>query len=312
MQSIRDVDLNLLVLLDALLQERSVTGAATRLSMSAPAASRALGRLRVLLGDPLLVRAGRSMVPSPRAEALTPEIRRLVEEVGRVLQPRPTLEPSHLVATYRIRATDHVLAVLGGSLDARAREEAPGVDLAFSPCLPSDPQDLRDDRVGLAIGVYHQAPPELLRTTLFRDRFVCVMRRGNPSAPERELSIERFAALSHVLVAPRFQPGSVVDRALEVAGLKRRVVRAVPYFLAALHLVAESDYVLTVSERLARAEADRFGLCIFEPPVPLRSYPIHMLWHPRTDSDAGHRWLRQTIIAAAATLDAQDSVGSIT
>lgn len=301
MQSLRDVDLNLLVLLDALLREEGVTRAAERVGMSAPAMSRALGRLREQLGDPLLVRAGRELVPTPRARELAPEVRSLVEAIERVMRPQETPVLESLERRFRIRATDHVLAVLGGAVDARVGAEAPGVDLHYSPNLPSDPEDLREGRVDLAIGVYHQAPPELRRTTLFHDRFVCVVREEHPSV-KRKPSLERFAALEHVLVAPRFQPGSVVDRALAEHGLERRIARVVPYFLAALHLVSGTDYVLTVSERLARAEAERFGLRVVSAPLELPRYPIHALWHPRLDADGAHRWLRGVIGEAAAAL----------
>jgi len=303
MQYLRDVDLNLLVLLDALLREESVTRAAERVSMSPPAMSRALGRLREQLGDPLLVRAGRELVPTPRARELAPEVRSLVEAVERVMRPQESPALASLERRFRIRATDHVLAVLGPGVDRAVAEQAPGVALDYSPNLPSDPDDLREGRVDLAIGVYHRAAPELRRTTLFHDRFVCVVRADHPRV-KRKPSLERFAAMEHVLVAPRFQPGSVVDHALAERGLERRVARVVPYFLAALHLVAGSDYVLTVSERLARAEAERFGLRVVGSPLPLERYPIHALWHPRLDADGAHRWLRQVLVDAAAGLSA--------
>jgi len=301
MQSLRDIDLNLLVLLDALLREEGVTRAAERVGMSAPAMSRALARLREQLDDPLLVRAGRTLVPTPRARELAPEVRSLVEAIERVMRPQAAPALGSLERGFRIRATDHVLAVLGGHVDRAVREQAPGVDLYYSPNLPSDPEDLREGRVDLAIGVYHRAPPELRRTTLFHDRFVCVVRADHPTV-KRKPTLDRFAALEHVLVAPRFQPGSVVDRALAEVGHERRIARVVPYFLAALHLVSSTDYVLTVSERLARAEAERFGLRVVSTPLPLERYPIHALWHPRLDADGAHRWLRSVVGAAGAAL----------
>jgi DNA-binding transcriptional LysR family regulator len=292
-------DLGLFITLDALLQEESVTGAARRLGLSTPATSHALARIRERFGDPLLVRAGRRMVLTPRAEALRPRVRDLVSEAGRLMRAERPFDPKALDRSFVVRATDHVLTVLGGALDALVGREAPGASLLFRPNAPDDAAALREGAADLAVGIYGPLPPEVRTRRLFTDRFVCAVREGHPTVGRRLTSAE-FVRLGHVQIAPRGLPGgSHVDDELAARGLSRRIARAVPYFLAGLSLVAETDYVLTVSERLARALAPRLGLRLLEPPLPLKPYALSLIWHSRFDGDAAHRWLREAFVSAA-------------
>lgn len=297
-----ELDWNLLKTLHALLETSSVRDAADRIGRSAPATSHALARLRDALDDPILVRAGRGMVRTARAEAMRPDVARLVESIGEVLRPSRPVDPATLQARFRIRATDHVLGVLGPSLDARIRAAAPHVDLVVTPNRDDDADHLREGRVDLAVGVWADLPPELRIRRLFADRFVCVVREDHP----RRATVDQMATwldLDHVLTAPRGRPGSHVDRHLRALGHQRRVARTVPYFLAAFLLVAQSDAVLTVSARLARTMAPRFGLHVFAPPLDLGpDYTLSMLWHPRRDGDPAHRWLRDQLVAASMEL----------
>ncbi len=294
MANLRSVDLNLLLALDALLQEESVTRAAERLGLSTPAMSHALARLRKLLGDPVLVRSGRAMVPSAHGSAIKMQVRGLVEELGLVLAPPQPPDLRRLERTLRILASDYVLLMLGQPLDAIGRAEAPGIVLAFLPNSPQDGELLREGLADLAVGVYGKLPPELRTQNLFQERLVCVVRADHPRVGRR-LTLDRFVALSHIQVAPRGRPGGVVDEALAREGLTRRVTRSVPFFLSALHMVAESDHVLTVPERVALATAPRFGLRVLQPPIELAPYAIRQIWHPRNDADPGHRWLRTAL-----------------
>ncbi len=292
-------DLGLFVALDALLQEASVTGAARRLGLSTPAMSHALARVRERFGDPVLVRAGRRMVLTPRAEALRPRVRELLSEAGRLLRPERPFSARALEQTFVVHATDHVLTVLGVALDRAVRASAPGVSLRFAPNVADDAAALREGKADLAVGIYDELPPELRTRRLFTDRFVCVVRAGHPAAGGR-LTAAEFARLEHVQIAPRGRAGGGhVDRELAARGLERRIARAVPYFLAGLSLVAETDYVLTVSERLARALGPRLGLRLLEPPLPLAPYALSLLWHSRFDGDEAHRWLREAFVGAA-------------
>jgi DNA-binding transcriptional LysR family regulator len=295
---LRGVDLNLLPALDALLQEQSVTRAAERLGLSTPAMSHALARLRTLLRDPLLVRSGRVMVPSPHATAMKTHVRGLVEELGLVLAPPQPADLRRLASTLKILASDYVLLMLGHPLDELGREEAPEVVLAFLPNSLQDAELLREGLADLAVGVYGRLPPELRTQNLFEERLVCVVRADHPEVGTR-MTLKRFLALPHIQVAPRGRPGGVVDEALARDGLRRRVTRMVPFFLSALHMVAESDHVLTVPERVAKATASRFGLRLLEPPIELAPYAIRQIWHPRNDVDPAHRWLRSALATIA-------------
>lgn len=291
-------DLALLVPLDALLQEVSVTRAARRLGLSTPAMSHALARMRVSLGDPLLVRAGRVMVLTPRAEALKAAVHAVVTAAQQVLTPEQPFAPATLRRGFTLLATDHVLQVLGPALDRIVAAEAPHAALRFIPNTTDDAAVLRDGGADLAIGIYADLPPELRTRQLLTDRLVCAVREGHPRVGKR-MTLDDFVRLQHVQIAPRGQPGGYLDDTLRAHGHTRHVARAVPYFLTALHLVAETDYVLTVAERLARSLAPRLGLRLLEPPIELRPYALNLMWHPRVDGDPAHRWLREALTRAS-------------
>jgi DNA-binding transcriptional LysR family regulator len=291
-------DLGLLVALDALLQEGSVTGAARRLGLSTPAMSHALARIRERLGDPILVRSGRGMLPTPRALALKAQVHLAVAEARRALEPARPFVPSELARTFVVHASDYVLTILGGAVDRILRAEAPRVCLQFVPNTPDDPALLRDHGSDLAVGIYGDLPQEMRHRQLLTDRFVCVVRAGHADATGR-FTLAQFLRRAHVQVAPRGKPGGYVDDVLRARGLTRTVARAVPYFLSALQLVAETDYVLTISERLATRYAAPLGLRVLDVPLTLRPYALSLVWHPRVDADAGHRFLRDVLARAA-------------
>jgi DNA-binding transcriptional LysR family regulator len=287
-------DLSLLATLDALLQEGSVTKAARRLGLSTPGMSHALARIRERLGDPLLVRAGRSMVLTPRAEALRPRIRSLVAEAALALEPEHPFAAKELRRTFVIYTSDYVLTLLGPVLDKMVRAEAPHVSLRFVPITVDDSIPLREGEADLAIGIYGELPPEMRIRQLITDRFVCVVRQDHPTVKQR-LSLDQFLQLEHVQVAPRGKPGGYIDDVLREAGHERHVARAVPYFMTGLMLVARTDYVLTISERIAHLMAPQLGLRILEAPLSLRPYALQLVWHPRLDGDESHRWLREAL-----------------
>ena len=292
------IDLNLLVTFDAILQTGSVRGAAQRVGLSKPAVSHALKRLRALIRDEILVRSGQQWILSERARAVAPRVRALLEEARTLLQPVGPFSAQALQREFRIHTTDIVLALFGAALGHTVSREAPEVALRFQPVLSDEAPALRSADVDLAIGVFPDLPGELRTQRLFRDRFVCAVRRAGPSTPGR-LTVERFVKMNHVLVAPRGHPDSPVDDALAKLGLRRRVARSVPFFLAALDLVAQGDCIVTLSERLARRHASRFGLRILGLPLTLPPYDVCQVWHPRMHDDPAHRWLR-TVVARAA------------
>lgn len=241
------------------------------------------------------------MVLSERAQAIRPRVRALLSEVDFVLSPQRAFSPPELDREFRISATDHLVTVLGPALDARVRAEAPLVAIRFLPS-GDDSIALRDGSIDMAIGVYSDLAPEVKRRRLFRDRLVCVVRQGHPGVKKR-LSLEQFVSLSHVQVAPRGRPGGRLDEMLAERGMQRRVARAVPYFLAALLIVSQTDYILTISERIANDLAPRLGLRILEPPLSMEPYTLSLIWHPRVDGDPAHQWMRARLVEAAEGLE---------
>ena len=300
-------DLNLLIALDALLQEENVSRAAKRVGLSTPAMSHALARLRAQLGDPILVRAGQRMVPTPRATDLKERVNAAARDARELLSPAPASDPRALDRSFRVKTSDHALTVIGPTLD-RLLRAAPRVSLHVTPTERSEAVALREGSIDLAIGVYDylpysELPNDLRIQQLFEDRFVCVARADHPRIG-RTLSLAQYAELEHVQVAPRGAGGGYVDELLARHSLQRRLARVVPYFLAALALVAETDYLLTISIRLARRLAPRLGLRMIAPPraLGLEPYQVAQLWHPRNDRDAAHRWLREAVVAAGRTI----------
>ncbi|MEM6927269.1 MAG: LysR family transcriptional regulator [Myxococcota bacterium] len=295
------VDLNLLVSLDLLLDERSVRGAARRAHVSPSAMSHTLARLRDLLGDEVLVRAGRGMVPTPRAEALSEPLQTVLAGARGLLSDEAGFDPSTLERRFAVVCTDHVSTVLLGPAARRIAEAAPRVDMVVSPLVPSTMEDLRRGEVDLAIGVFPEAPPEVRARRLFEDRFVTVHRAGHPRIGS-SLSLRTFLAESHALVAPRGTAAGLVDRVLAEQGITRRIAWAFPTFFGALWHVASSDAILTVSARLVAAVAERLPLVVHEPPVALPTYPLVLAWHPRTDRSPEDGWLRELLVRTARGL----------
>jgi DNA-binding transcriptional LysR family regulator len=306
---VASLDLSLLAPLDALLQEGSVSGAARRMGLSTPAMSHALARLRTRLEDPVLVRAGRGMVLTPRAEALKAPVRALVAGARQVLAPERAFDAASLARSFVVLATDYVLAVLGQALDDRLRAEAPGVSLRFVPNGPDDAARLRDGGADLAIGIYGDLPQEMRTRPLLTDRFVCVVRQDHPEVGRR-LTLEQLVRIPHVQVAPRGQPGGYLDDVLRERGLARRVARAVPWFVTALQLAARTDHLLIAPERVARQLGPGLGLRLLEVPLELRPYALSLVWHPRFDGDAGHRFLREQLARAAGAVAGDRHAGA--
>ncbi|WP_397432033.1 LysR family transcriptional regulator [Pseudomonas chlororaphis] len=286
-------DLNLLITLDVLLAEGSVARAAQRLRLSPSAMSRALARLRETTGDPLLVRAGRGLVPTPRALELRERVGHLVQDAEAMLRPVKRLDLQRLVRTFSLRSSDGFVENFGPALVARLRAEAPGVRLHFLQKTSKDSTALRDGTVDLDTGVVGaNASPEIHTRALFRDRFIGVVRTGHPlsSGP---ISAARYAAGEHVLVSRQGLDRGLVDDALQAAGLARDIATVVGGFSAALALVRASDLIAAVPER--HTHNLRSGLHSFALPVTTPEITVSMLWHPRMNSDPAHRWMRDCV-----------------
>ncbi|NLR99223.1 LysR family transcriptional regulator [Rhizobium sp. P38BS-XIX] len=286
-------DLNLLVTLNVLLAEGSVARAARRLRLSPSAMSRQLARLRETTGDPLLVRAGRGLVPTPRALELRESIGRLVQEAEAALRPAETLDLKQLVRTFSIRTREGFVENFGPALISRIAEQAPGVRLYFTQKLDKDSTPLRDGSIDLETGVVgDDTGPELRAQALFHDRFIGVVRSGHPLS-EGEMTPERYAAGRHILVSRRGLQKGQIDEALNTLGLERQIATIVGSFSAALALARASDLIVSVPEGYTGNL--RVGMHSFALPVPTSDVTISLLWHPRLDADPAHRWLRSCI-----------------
>jgi DNA-binding transcriptional LysR family regulator len=283
-------DLNLLVTLDVLLAEGSVARAAQRLRLSPSAMSRALARLREATGDPLLVRAGRGLVPTPRALELREQVGQLVQDGEAVLRPAEKLDLKRLVRTFTLRTSDGFVENFGSGFIARVAEDAPGVRLRFVQKLDKDSAPLRDGTVDLETGVVGKTMgPEVRTQSLFRDRFIGVVRMGHPLC-RGEITPSRFAAGKHVLVSRRGLDKGLIDEALQPLGLERDIVTIVGGFSTALALVRATDLIASVPER--HTGNLRVGMHSFPLPILSPQITVSMLWHPRLDADPAHRWLR--------------------
>lgn len=296
-------DLNLLVALDVLLTEGNVARAAERLGRSPSATSRALARLRETTGDPLLVRAGRGLVPTPRAVELRDRVGKIVQEAEAVLRPAEGIDLRRLERMFTLRTSEGFVENFGPHLIARVAEEAPGVRLRFVQKATKDRGPLRDGAVDLETGVVsEERGPELRVQALFHDRLIGVVRAGHPLAGA-EITPVRYAAGGHILVSRRGLEREAIDQALAALGLQPTIVTVVAGFATAVALARRSDLVASVPER--HTGNLRTGMFSFALPVASPEFTVSMIWHPRLNADPAHRWLRACLreVCAAALED---------
>jgi len=306
MAQARNLDLFALECFDMLLRERSVSRAAQRMDMSQSSMSEALGRLRERFADPLLVRTREGMVPTQRAQDLWPQVRSGIEQLQAILERASDFEPALASERFRITATDYAQTLLAPSLIEQMRELAPQCSAEFVTVnLRAVEQSLEAGDIDLAIAYYPEPPVSLRRRPLFVDQYVCIVRDDNPVL-QRSLTAEDFAALPHVSVSPSGLSyfAGVVDSALEVLGLERRVVFRCPHFMIGCMLVAQSDMALALPSRAAQAVTRFLPVRSFVIPVPLKPVDVSMYWHERLHHSRSHQWLRSTVRAILAGEDA--------
>lgn len=295
------IDLNLLVVLRALLTERHVTRAAKRVGLSQSATSHALSRLRELYDDPLLVRSGRVLELTPRARTLLPALERGLSDLKATLDGEAEFAPQRARRAFTLGMADYAQAVMLGPLLRELERQAPGVDLT-ALTFPNLTELALAGNIDLALDVSGRAPSALLQSQrLFDDGFVCMVRKAHPQVQKR-LSMERYLSLRHVVVAPTGASGSIVDTELEKRGLERRIALRVSNFLAAPLVVSQSDFVSTMPRRLAVQVARHYSLRILPPPLPLPTFGFSLVWHPRFERDAAHAWLRALIVSVSEKL----------
>lgn len=305
---IRNLDLNLLKTLDALLDERSVTRAADRLALTQPAVSGMLNRLRDSFGDPLFVRAQRGIVPTLRAQQLAAPVKQVLAEIERLLQAQ-AFDSSTASMTVKIASTDYALRAVVLPFLRQLRKQAPNIRVAVQPV---DNQTLHAqlDRgeIDMALITPENTGATLHSEVLFEESYVCVMRADHPDASALPLTLDRFCALDHVLVSSSggaFE--GVTDAALAKVGRTRRVILSVTSFLVVPEILMASDQIAVVPRRLA---IHHDGLTITEPPVEIAGFSKMLAWHERTHHDIGHRWVRDLLVAACQTGTGPINTGS--
>jgi DNA-binding transcriptional LysR family regulator len=260
--------------------------------------SRTLTRLRATTGDPLLVRAGRGLVPTPRAAELRNRINELARDVRTALSPQAgSLDIAALERTFTVRANEGFVDLFSASLVAAITAAAPHVRLRFAPKPDKDARPLREGHIDLDIGVLGVSAPEMRAQLIFRDDFIGTVRAGHPllTGP---VSAERYAACRHVVASRRGAFAGPVDDALAELGLRREVVVVVPSFRDAIRIARRSDLIALVPRSsLASADPLTEGLATFELPVRTPEIVISAMWHPHMDADPAHRWLRDIVMA---------------
>lgn len=293
-------DLNLLIALDVLLSEGNVTRAAHRLHLSPSAMSRTLARLRETTGDPLLVRAGRGLVPTPRALELREKVSQLVQDSEAVLRPAETPDLQQLVRTFTLRTSEGFAESFGPDLIARVSAEAPGVLLRFVQKLDKDSALLREGAIDLETGVVADSMgPEVRAQALFRDRFVGVVRLGH-ALTQGEITPTRYAAGRHIGISRRGLEMGPIDEALSLIGLEREIATIVGGFSTALALARAVDLIASVPERHTGNLRD--GMHTFTLPFTTPEFTVSLLWHPRFHTDPAHRWLRGLVLETCAAV----------
>ena len=295
------VDLNLLKLFEALVRERSVTQAGLRLGLSQPAASRALGRLRAMLGDRLVVRGKLGLELTPRGEMLAGPVARLLDDARGLVSPA-VFDPASATGRITIAAHDHLSLLVLAGLIARFERHAPALSLHIAQPAGDNVRLVEQGTADLALGIFDALPGSLYRRGLYTDSLVCVVRSDHPGVAGG-LSLECYVTLRHVTVTISGVGGSAVDVALSTLGLTRHVALRVPHFLAGAMLVADSDMILTLPSRLARRLAERLPLVLLDLPLQVAPLSPAMIWHERFHGDPAHIWVRQQLVDVVASFN---------
>lgn len=292
--SLWGMNLNLLLVLVALVEQRSVVEASRLVGLSASAMSHALARLRRVLADPVLVRTARGMVATPRALELWESIAPALRQVEHVLAQGRSFEPARAQRLVRLYANDLAQLALLPPLLAHVRAVAPDIHFAVGAYRDSLAVALAEGKVDLVLGLRRDLPT-LRQRVLLRDRYLCVVRHGHPCL-RRPWTLEAYAALPHVMVAFRAEARGAMDALLAERGLARQVVLTASSTLAALRAVATTDSVLTVASRAVAPLAAALGLALLEPPVAPPAIELSMAWHERTSSDPVLAWVREQLL----------------
>ena len=303
-QSLANYDLNLLRYLRCLVEEASVSRAAERMGVTQPAMSASLRRLRATFADPILVRSGRSMTPTPRAVEMVAVVAPLLDTANALQAGNAPFAPATSRRSFTLMGSDYIEFAFLPKLCSRIEQLAPGITLVQRPANPREASGwMQSGLVDLGIGIL-EAPSPTLRTRAFMSEdLVCVVRKGH-AATRGGFTAAAYAALSHVVVAPGGAGylGRPIDEALHALGLSRRIALMLPSYLAVPYIIASTHYIATVPRHAAQTYAVRHQLQIIEPPVRLPAFRLAMFWHERVATDPGNRWLRRQLLEVAGEL----------
>jgi DNA-binding transcriptional LysR family regulator len=307
--NLHGVDLNLLGVLHALLDERNVTRAAARVHLSQPAASNALARLRHLFGDPLLVRGDGGLVLTPRAQALVEPLSLAISQIEATLTAGSGFDAPSSTVTFTLATSDALQIGLLPLLMSHLAGQAPGIQLVCTPLVgvakgtgdPAPERELASGDVDLALGFFAKPPAQLHARRLFDGDFACVVRQEHPVA-KRALTARQFVELGHVVTTASHHDQSTVDATLARHAMQRKAAVVVPQYSVVPYVIARSDFIAVLPRALAEGFARLFGLRVIEPPLKLPGYTISQLWHERTHRSLAHRWLRETVTGLVAGL----------
>lgn len=293
MHSLRGVDLNLLVVLHALLDERHVSRAALRLNMSQPAVSHALTRLRAMFADPLLVRASGGLQPTARARELQPLLSEVIR-LSRSLVGQDSFDPEQAERVFRLGMSDYGALVVLPDLVRRLRVEAPGIALHVNQFSRAETVDrVASGVLDLALGVFPGAPTNLAFLPLFREDFICL---ADGASATQELSLEGYLSAAHVSVSMQGEPDGEVEQALRALGRARRIALVLPHFGPALAMLPGSDLILTVARRTATIAGATAPLANWPPPFPIPTFDYGLLMRATAQRDPALRWLVSAIV----------------
>jgi DNA-binding transcriptional LysR family regulator len=299
--NIETLDLNLLLVLQALLQEQSVTRAGARIGLSQSATSHALGRLRDFFQDPLLIRTPKGMVLTARAEELIAPLADILRQLNRLIQPT-LFDPAMTQGKVRIAATDYATAVILPVVLKELTQVAPQVEVECHYWNSDVVEMCRKGIIDLGFGIVDIAEMSDIRSqTLFTEDFVSVVRVNHPIA-QTEVTLDSYIAWPHALITINNSLGSPVDRALAELGLQRKIMLRIPQFLAAPFIVAQTDFILTIPRRIALLIASTANLIVLELPIPMNRFGYPQIWHERHQADPFHSWFRQLVISQTSQL----------
>lgn len=291
--NIKNLDLNLLVALNALLEEKSVTRAAARINLSQPATSRALSRLRDMFQDPLLVKGARGMVLTARANDLYQPLQHILSDITSIVSP-PSIDPATMQGEVVIATRDYESAVILPKIINRITAESPNLTLRIVPLIGDDLSSLENPNVDFILTATDSKAATLHRYIVYKESFICLASKDN-SIIQKEMNLETYVAAKHCLITISGFGLGVVDTLLAQKNLKRNIFVRIPHFLAVGHIIADSDLIVTLPRRLGELLSQQHRIVLINPPLKIPQFPIYLYWHARNQNNPIHQWIRKMI-----------------